>query len=115
MQIALSEPDLKESSNSKMITPAIEAIQQPQITDQKATYKSKSKPKPEKVKAPSKKLDRDVCFDSELQVQTVLTNSSLQEDSSEDKAVSAIEEESKNLGFQSKGSIGLPKRKSRLR
>ena len=109
----MNKPDLKESSNDKMITPAIEAIKQPQITDQKATHKSKSKPKSEKVKAPLK-LAREISIDSESQAQTVSADSSLQEDRFENKVVPAIEEEAKSLEFQSKGSIGLPKRKSRL-
>jgi putative transposase len=116
MPIALSEPAFKESNNSKMISSAIETEQQLQITEKKATHKSKSKPTSDKVKALPKKLDRrNIAVDSELQVQLVSSDLSLQEDLLENKVVSAVEEEAKNLDFQSKGSIGLPKRNSRLR
>jgi hypothetical protein len=115
MPIILSELAPKQSNNSKMISPAIEAEQQLQITDQKATHKSKSNPKPDKNKAPSKKLDQDTPVNPETHAIMLSADSKSQENRSEDKVVSAIEEEAKNSGFESKGSIGLPKRKSRLR
>jgi ribosomal protein S10 len=42
-------------------------------------------------------------------------DSKSQENHSEDKVVSTMEEEAGKSEFESKGSIGLPKRKSRFR
>jgi putative transposase len=115
MPIVLSESAIKESKDSKMIVPAIEAEQQPQITDQKVTHKSKSKPKSDKTKAPLKKLDRDTPVKPETQSLMLSADSKSQENHSEDKVVSTMEEEAGKSEFESKGSIGLPKRKSRFR